>query len=367
MACEIPFKPRLRQRFHVGKFANISSCVLGFSARGSSRKCVHWRGSFWKKFLWDLQEKITSKHRKTQNKALRRGSWTTLSQRPLFFFSCWKQYGLSRIDLRISTPMASLTPTLWDTSKQHMKLQQPRNYDFRVSQFALPRSRSGNDREMTTSSFGHPWNSRSAFTITAKFHLNWANFAIILGGEGRFICQHPILGNITCYYSTLFRDWGGDIFGTIGSLFWGGALFAAIPESKTNIICQHSPLFRQSRGSWRQWPMLFAIVSVNRDFTTLFASVRYCFWNRGKDFKDSWGGVFGTFIVCRKFGRGRDLGTHFFGNILEPMFRRISFLSYCYVMRPYFGSRVDFCGRFAGRYPAVVAVNSAFKGIVWDI
>ena len=31
-----------------------------------------------------------------------------------------------------------------------MKLQQPRNYDFRVSQFNLP-SQSGNDREMTTS------------------------------------------------------------------------------------------------------------------------------------------------------------------------------------------------------------------------
>ena len=62
----------------------ISSCVLGFFARGFSRKCLHWRGNFWKKFLWDLQEKITSEHRKTQNKALRRGSWTTPCQRPLF-------------------------------------------------------------------------------------------------------------------------------------------------------------------------------------------------------------------------------------------------------------------------------------------
>ena len=62
----------------------ISSCVLGFFARGVSRKCLHWRGNFWKKLLGDLQEKITSEHRKTQNKALRRGSWTTPSQRPLF-------------------------------------------------------------------------------------------------------------------------------------------------------------------------------------------------------------------------------------------------------------------------------------------
>ena len=38
----------------------------------------------------------------------------------------------------------------WGSSKQHMKLQQPRNYDFRVSQFDPPRSQSGNDRETTT-------------------------------------------------------------------------------------------------------------------------------------------------------------------------------------------------------------------------
>ena len=31
-----------------------------------------------------------------------------------------------------------------------MNLQQPRNYDFRVSQFDPPRSQSGNDRETTT-------------------------------------------------------------------------------------------------------------------------------------------------------------------------------------------------------------------------
>ena len=35
-------------------------------------------------------------------------------------------------------------------SKQHVKLQQPQNYDFQVSQFNL-RSQSGNGREMTTS------------------------------------------------------------------------------------------------------------------------------------------------------------------------------------------------------------------------
>ena len=40
---------------------------------------------------------------------------------------------------------------MWGTSKQHMELQQPRNYDFRVSQFDPLGSQSGNDREMTTS------------------------------------------------------------------------------------------------------------------------------------------------------------------------------------------------------------------------
>ena len=42
------------------------------------------------------------------------------------------------------------SPKIWGTSKQHLKLQQPRNYDFRVSQFDPPRSQSGNDRETTT-------------------------------------------------------------------------------------------------------------------------------------------------------------------------------------------------------------------------
>ena len=42
-----------------------------------------------------------------------------------------------------------------------MKLQQPRNHDFRVSQFNPPRPRSGNNQEMTTSppGLGHRWPS----------------------------------------------------------------------------------------------------------------------------------------------------------------------------------------------------------------
>ena len=46
--------------------------------------------------------------------------------------------------------LSDFLKNLWGTSKQHMKLQQPRNYDFRVSQFDPPRSQSGNDRETTT-------------------------------------------------------------------------------------------------------------------------------------------------------------------------------------------------------------------------
>ena len=56
----------------------------------------------------------------------------------------------------------------WGTSKQHMKLQQPRNYDFRVSQFDPPRSQSGNDRETTTSPAGHHWEANVALSTTAK-------------------------------------------------------------------------------------------------------------------------------------------------------------------------------------------------------
>ena len=119
-----------------------------FFARGFSRKCLHWRGNFWKKFLWDLEEKITSEHRKTQNKALRRGSWTTPSQRPLFSAA---DYGLSscclaclsfvcpclslpvcvspRLSLSLSLSLSGMfwalsEPTLWlCVTRQHLWLQ----------------------------------------------------------------------------------------------------------------------------------------------------------------------------------------------------------------------------------------------------
>ena len=63
----------------------------------------------------------------------------------------------------------------WGASKQHLKLQQPRNYDFRVSLFNLPRSRIGNDREMTTSPPGHHREAKTALTTTAKLTTLRAN------------------------------------------------------------------------------------------------------------------------------------------------------------------------------------------------
>ena len=73
---------------------------------------------------------------------------------------CWK-----RLQGCLSTGRPLVT--YWGTSKQHMKLQQPRNYDFRVSQFDPPRSRSGNDREATFPP-GHRWEANITLTTTAK-------------------------------------------------------------------------------------------------------------------------------------------------------------------------------------------------------
>ena len=58
---------------------------------------------------------------------------------------------------------------IWGTSKQHMKLQQPRNYDFRVSQFDLP------VHERTTSPPGHHGEAKFALKTTAKLQQLHAN------------------------------------------------------------------------------------------------------------------------------------------------------------------------------------------------
>ena len=56
----------------------------------------------------------------------------------------------------------------WENPKQHMKLQQPRNYDFWMFQFNLLGSQGGNSREMTTSPPGHYWEVTVALTTAAK-------------------------------------------------------------------------------------------------------------------------------------------------------------------------------------------------------
>ena len=69
-----------------------------------------------------------------------------------------------------------LLPTAyWGTSKQHMTLQQPRNYDFQVSPLNLPRSQSGNDREMTTSPPSHHREANIVLRTTGKLQQLRAN------------------------------------------------------------------------------------------------------------------------------------------------------------------------------------------------
>ena len=67
------------------------------------------------------------------------------------------------------------THTRTSERRQHMKLQQPRNYDFQVSQFSLLRSRCTNDHELTTSPPGPHWEAMVALTTTAKVQQLRAN------------------------------------------------------------------------------------------------------------------------------------------------------------------------------------------------
>ena len=63
----------------------------------------------------------------------------------------------------------------WGNPKQHMKLQQPRNYDFWMFQFNLLGSQGGNSREMTTSPPGRYWEVTAALTTAAKLQQVRAN------------------------------------------------------------------------------------------------------------------------------------------------------------------------------------------------
>ena len=71
--------------------------------------------------------------------------------------------------------MAITSISGWNTSKLHMKAQQPQNYDFRVSQLNLPRCQSGNDCEMTTFPPAKHCEAIVALTTTAKLQQLQAN------------------------------------------------------------------------------------------------------------------------------------------------------------------------------------------------
>ena len=61
-----------------------------------------------------------------------------------------KKKGKNRKRHRSGDPFCE-TPRNWGTSKQHMKLQQPRTTTFECPNLTSRRPQSGNDREMTTS------------------------------------------------------------------------------------------------------------------------------------------------------------------------------------------------------------------------
>ena len=75
---------------------------------------------------------------------------------------------------RTSMPLLKIWEN-WGNPKQHMKLQQPRNYDFWMLQFNLLGSQGGNSREMTTSPPGHHLEVIVALTTAAKLQQVRAN------------------------------------------------------------------------------------------------------------------------------------------------------------------------------------------------
>ena len=66
------------------------------------------------------------------------------------------------------------TAGIWGNPKQHMKLQQPRIYDFGMFQFNLLGSQGGNSREMTSPP-SHHWEATVALTTAAKLQQFQAN------------------------------------------------------------------------------------------------------------------------------------------------------------------------------------------------
>ena len=79
--------PRVCSISRFGKIF-LSSCVLGVFARGFSRKCLHWRGSLWKKFIVRF---AGANHLRTQKDTKQSSAQRFLNdpfpKTP--FFSCW--------------------------------------------------------------------------------------------------------------------------------------------------------------------------------------------------------------------------------------------------------------------------------------
>ena len=154
-------KRLLRTIFRVPKAVPLVNRAFAPPRRGDfGRKRWKWRLCVLTSKTWVLLLNPV-KRREWRKWRVSRGQRHGLPKAPFF---CSLKFG------RALTSWAARKGTnlRWGTSKQHMKLQQPRNYDFRASQFDPPRSQSGNDRETTTSPPGHHWEANVALTTTAK-------------------------------------------------------------------------------------------------------------------------------------------------------------------------------------------------------
>ena len=117
--------------------ALISSCVLGFFARGFSRKCLHWRGNFWKKFSVRFAgENHLRTQKNTKQSSAQRFLNDPLPKTP--FFSCWcKCWGGTETRHRIEASMqTSSTEVLgapwWETFLSEISSRVSNSYPSNV-------------------------------------------------------------------------------------------------------------------------------------------------------------------------------------------------------------------------------------------
>ena len=113
----------------------------------------------------------------------------------------------------------------WGNPKQHMKLQQPRNYDFWMLQFNLLGSQGGNSREMTTSPSGHyNWEVTVALTTAAKLQQVRANSREMtskkLNEEHEILRRFMAVVVSSAFWGSLRKGWAWlpRFCGTVGVL-----------------------------------------------------------------------------------------------------------------------------------------------------